>query len=65
MSPVRARTMKEYDQQIADLKKENFSLKLRIYFLEERMEQKFSGDGGDLFKIVSNKLKLHQCLTIC
>ncbi|XP_033761139.1 CDK5 regulatory subunit-associated protein 2-like [Pecten maximus] len=49
MSPVRARTMKEYDQQIAVLKKENFSLKLRIYFLEERMQQKF-GDGEDVFK---------------
>ncbi|KAJ8300735.1 hypothetical protein KUTeg_022254 [Tegillarca granosa] len=49
MSPVRARTMKEYDQQLAELKKENFSLKLRIYFLEERMQQKF-GDGEDVFK---------------
>uniref|UniRef100_A0A3P9N404 Centrosomin N-terminal motif 1 domain-containing protein n=1 Tax=Poecilia reticulata TaxID=8081 RepID=A0A3P9N404_POERE len=30
-----------------DLKKENFSLKLRIYFLEEKIQQKFdqSGDG--------------------
>ena len=52
MSPVRARTMKEYDQQIGDLKKENFSLKLRIYFLEERVQQKF-GDGEDVFKTVS------------
>ncbi|XP_076436718.1 uncharacterized protein LOC143276177 isoform X2 [Babylonia areolata] len=49
MSPVRGRTMKEYDQQITDLKKENFSLKLRIYFLEERMQQKY-GDGEDVFK---------------
>jgi len=39
-------------QQIAVLKKENFSLKLRIYFLEERMQQKF-GDGEDVFKTVS------------
>ncbi|XP_064650443.1 myomegalin-like isoform X3 [Lineus longissimus] len=50
MSPVRARTMKEYDQQIADLKKENFSLKLRIYFLEERVQQQFDGDSEALFK---------------
>ncbi|XP_063423937.1 myomegalin-like isoform X3 [Mytilus trossulus] len=48
MSPVRGRTMKEYDQQLTELKKENFSLKLRIYFLEERMQQKF-GDS-DVFK---------------
>nr|KAG5710593.1 hypothetical protein BaRGS_013239 [Batillaria attramentaria] len=41
--------MKEYDQQITELKKENFSLKLRIYFLEERMQQKY-GDGEDVFK---------------
>uniref|UniRef100_A0A3B3U5Y2 Centrosomin N-terminal motif 1 domain-containing protein n=2 Tax=Poecilia TaxID=8080 RepID=A0A3B3U5Y2_9TELE len=32
-----------------DLKKENFSLKLRIYFLEEKIQQKFdqSGDGTE------------------
>ncbi|KAL5009349.1 hypothetical protein ScPMuIL_014930 [Solemya velum] len=49
MSPVRARTMKEYDQQIGELKKENFNLKLRIYFLEERLQQKL-GDGEDVFR---------------
>ncbi|XP_013384571.1 myomegalin, partial [Lingula anatina] len=49
MSPVRARTMKEYDQQLATLKKENFSLKLRIYYLEEQMKQRF-GDHEDVFK---------------
>uniref|UniRef100_A0A3B3I3D8 Centrosomin N-terminal motif 1 domain-containing protein n=1 Tax=Oryzias latipes TaxID=8090 RepID=A0A3B3I3D8_ORYLA len=27
--------------QITALKKENFNLKLRIYFMEERMQQKF------------------------
>lgn len=31
------RTMKEYEDQLGALKKENFNLKLRIYFLEERM----------------------------
>ncbi|KAK6175111.1 hypothetical protein SNE40_013639 [Patella caerulea] len=49
MSPVRAITMKEYDQIISELRKENFNLKLRIYFLEERMQQKY-GDGDDIFK---------------
>lgn len=29
--------MKEYEDQLGTLKKENFNLKLRIYFLEERM----------------------------
>uniref|UniRef100_A0A8C2XCF2 Centrosomin N-terminal motif 1 domain-containing protein n=1 Tax=Cyclopterus lumpus TaxID=8103 RepID=A0A8C2XCF2_CYCLU len=34
-------------QHLNDLKKENFSLKLRIYFLEEKIQQKFeeSADG--------------------
>ncbi|XP_031841742.1 phosphodiesterase 4D interacting protein centrosomin isoform X2 [Nomia melanderi] len=31
------RTMKDYEDQLERLKKENFNLKLRIYFLEERM----------------------------
>ncbi|KAJ9588442.1 hypothetical protein L9F63_018175, partial [Diploptera punctata] len=34
-SPIRGRTMKEHEE-ISKLKKENFDLKLRIYFLEER-----------------------------
>lgn len=31
------RSMKEYEDQLSNLKKENFNLKLRIFFLEERM----------------------------
>lgn len=38
-SPIRGRTMKDYEEKQAALKKENFNLKLRIYFLEERMSQ--------------------------
>ncbi|XP_072761406.1 uncharacterized protein Cnn isoform X3 [Anoplolepis gracilipes] len=30
------RTMKEYEDELSNLKKENFQLKLRIYFLEEK-----------------------------
>jgi hypothetical protein len=33
------RTAKEYEEQLRVLKKENFNLKLRIYFLEERMSR--------------------------
>ncbi|XP_076321166.1 uncharacterized protein LOC143230834 [Tachypleus tridentatus] len=51
LSPVRARTMKEYDQQIADLRKENFNLKLKLYFLEEKMEKKYDGDSKELHRI--------------
>ena len=31
--------MKDYEEKQAQLKKENFNLKLRIYFLEERLGQ--------------------------
>jgi len=50
MSPIRAHTMKDFEQQLSDLKKENFNLKLRIYFLEERQERKWDADGEDLIK---------------
>ncbi|KAF4019639.1 hypothetical protein G4228_011174 [Cervus hanglu yarkandensis] len=43
VSPTRARNMKDFENQITELKKENFNLKLRIYFLEERMQQEFDG----------------------
>ena len=32
-----ARTVREYDESMRELRKENFNLKLRIYFLEERL----------------------------
>ncbi|XP_015222208.2 CDK5 regulatory subunit-associated protein 2 isoform X2 [Lepisosteus oculatus] len=50
MSPTKARTMKDYENQITDLKKENFNLKLRIYFMEERMQQKFDDSSEDIYK---------------
>ncbi|XP_044898675.1 CDK5 regulatory subunit-associated protein 2 isoform X3 [Felis catus] len=37
-------------QQITELKKENFNLKLRIYFLEERMQQEFDGPTEHVYK---------------
>ncbi|XP_069087179.1 myomegalin-like [Pleurodeles waltl] len=38
-------------QHLNDLKKENFSLKLRIYFLEERVKQKYEDSSSeDIFK---------------
>lgn len=41
-------------QHLNDLKKENFSLKLRIYFLEERIQGKFEdGSSEDVHKKVS------------
>ncbi|XP_073414120.1 myomegalin-like [Dendrobates tinctorius] len=37
-------------QHLNDLKKENFSLKLRIYFLEERIQHKFEESSDDVYK---------------
>ncbi|XP_041666667.1 CDK5 regulatory subunit-associated protein 2 isoform X2 [Cheilinus undulatus] len=50
MSPSKALTMKDYENQITALKKENFNLKLRIYFMEERMQQKCDDSTEDIFK---------------
>uniref|UniRef100_A0A803TCX0 Centrosomin N-terminal motif 1 domain-containing protein n=1 Tax=Anolis carolinensis TaxID=28377 RepID=A0A803TCX0_ANOCA len=36
-------------QHLNDLKKENFSLKLRIYFLEERIQQKYEAGKEDIY----------------
>uniref|UniRef100_A0A8B9V5H9 Centrosomin N-terminal motif 1 domain-containing protein n=1 Tax=Anas zonorhyncha TaxID=75864 RepID=A0A8B9V5H9_9AVES len=41
-------------QHLNDLKKENFSLKLRIYFLEERVQQKGEGSRDDVYRRVSH-----------
>ncbi|XP_066453150.1 myomegalin isoform X3 [Eleutherodactylus coqui] len=37
-------------QHLNDLKKENFSLKLRIYFLEERIQHKYEDGSNDVYK---------------
>ncbi|KAJ3599834.1 hypothetical protein NHX12_033788 [Muraenolepis orangiensis] len=37
-------------QHLNDLKKENFSLKLRIYFLEEKIQQKYEDSSDDVLK---------------
>ncbi|XP_063066939.1 CDK5 regulatory subunit-associated protein 2 isoform X2 [Engraulis encrasicolus] len=50
MSPSKALTMKDYENQITAFKKENFNLKLRIYFLEERMQQKCDDSTEDIYK---------------
>ncbi|GAB1288590.1 CDK5 regulatory subunit-associated protein 2 [Apodemus speciosus] len=57
VSPTRARNMKDFENpssqrcgQITELKKENFNLKLRIYFLEERMQQEFAGPTEHIYK---------------
>uniref|UniRef100_A0AAY5KYA4 Centrosomin N-terminal motif 1 domain-containing protein n=1 Tax=Esox lucius TaxID=8010 RepID=A0AAY5KYA4_ESOLU len=37
-------------QHLNDLKKENFSLKLRIYFLEERIQQKYEDSSDHVYR---------------
>jgi ribosomal protein L29 len=48
--PMRGRSVKEFEEQLANLKKENFNLKLRIYFLEERMGCNFNLDKENVVK---------------
>ncbi|MEE6496255.1 hypothetical protein FKM82_002272 [Ascaphus truei] len=48
--PVQAHTLREFEMHLNDLKKENFSLKLRIYFLEERIQQKYEDSSEDVYK---------------
>nr|CAD7414365.1 unnamed protein product [Timema cristinae] len=55
-APVRGRTMKEYEEQLAQLKKENFNLKLRIYFLEERTSR--MGECPDKEVLLNTNIEL-------
>ncbi|KAJ8376154.1 hypothetical protein SKAU_G00067340 [Synaphobranchus kaupii] len=47
--PVQTHALREFEQHLNDLKKENFSLKLRIYFLEERIQQKYEHAREDVY----------------
>ncbi|XP_027430189.2 myomegalin isoform X8 [Zalophus californianus] len=47
---VQTQALRDFEKHLNDLKKENFSLKLRIYFLEERMQQKYEASGDDIYK---------------
>ncbi|XP_058611175.1 myomegalin isoform X10 [Onychostoma macrolepis] len=46
-SVLQTHSLREFEQHLNDLKKENFSLKLRIYFLEERFQQKFEDSSSE------------------
>ncbi|XP_050818927.1 myomegalin isoform X11 [Gopherus flavomarginatus] len=51
MGPVvQTQTLRDFEKHLNDLKKESFSLKLRIYFLEERMQQKYEASREDVYK---------------
>uniref|UniRef100_A0A8C4UWZ7 Phosphodiesterase 4D interacting protein n=1 Tax=Falco tinnunculus TaxID=100819 RepID=A0A8C4UWZ7_FALTI len=47
---AQTQTLRDFEQHLNDLKKENFSLKLRIYFLEERVQQKGEGSRDDVYR---------------
>ncbi|XP_050307109.1 centrosomin isoform X5 [Anthonomus grandis grandis] len=47
---ARGRTVKEFEDQLTSLKKENFNLKLRIYFLEEKMGVNFNLNSDNIVK---------------
>nr|XP_012998185.1 myomegalin-like [Cavia porcellus] len=47
---VQTQALRDFEKHLNDLKKENFSLKLRIYFLEERMQQKYEASQEDVYK---------------
>lgn len=53
MSNSGFRGYRTISQHLNDLKKENFSLKLRIYFLEEKIQQKFEESSDEVHKTVS------------
>ncbi|CAG9825057.1 unnamed protein product [Phaedon cochleariae] len=48
--PMRGRSVREIEDQLSNLKKENFNLKLRIYFLEEKMGAHFTLDKDNIVK---------------
>lgn len=58
---MRGRSVKEFDEQLTNLRKENFNLKLRIYFLEERMGPNFNLDKESAVK---KNVELMVCVLI-
>ncbi|KAM4047421.1 uncharacterized protein ACNLHF_010635 [Anomaloglossus baeobatrachus] len=51
LSVERAHTMKDFEKQITELKKDNFNLKLRIYFLEEQMQRRCDTSSDELHRM--------------
>ncbi|GAB0087681.1 hypothetical protein DMENIID0001_020200 [Sergentomyia squamirostris] len=50
-SPGQAKSLRDYEDQITTFQRENFNLKLRIYFLEEKLNGSAMGQGTEsLFK---------------
>lgn len=43
------RSLREFDEKLCSLRKENFNLKLRIFFLEERLPSQSGGSTSSCF----------------
>jgi centrosomin len=61
-SPAQGRSLREVEEQMAALRKENFNLKLRIYFLEEKPSSNSSMENVDAFHKQNIDLKVSQRL---
>lgn len=57
-SPAQGRSLREFEEQMAALRKENFNLKLRIYFLEEKPSSSNSAETNDHIHKMNIDLKV-------
>ena len=56
------KTMRDYDDTFKEMKKENFNLKLRIFFLEERLG---TGKKSTAEEMANNNLELKVQVETC
>lgn len=59
-SPAQGRSLREFEEQMAALRKENFNLKLRIYFLEEKPASSSTPESSDYVHKQNIDLKVNQ-----
>lgn len=57
-SPAQGRSLREFEEQMAGLRKENFNLKLRIYFLEEKPTSNNTMESNDSIHKLNIDLKV-------
>lgn len=57
-SPAQGRSLREFEEQMAALRKENFNLKLRIYFLEEKPSSSNTVENNDYIHKMNIDLKV-------
>lgn len=61
-SPAQGRSLREFDEQMATLRKENFNLKLRVYFLEEKPTSSNTVETNDYIHKMNIDLKVIQII---